>query len=146
MPLPISMLMGVMLLFGPCLRASERFVGPAKLYGFCMDMPKVRNPSVIAQAKLLQELGFDGVGYGLWMGETLDQNLRILDEVGLDLHLVYLRVNVNPAKPAFDDRVPEAMAKLKGRSVTVSVLLQGLTPGDPRGMEPAVKEGCTSIT
>jgi sugar phosphate isomerase/epimerase len=35
--------------------------------------------------------------------------------------------------------VPEALARLKGRPVTVSALFRGFPPGDPQGMEPAVK-------
>jgi len=104
-----------------------------------MELPAVANPSISGQAKLLKELGFDGVGYALWLGETMDNNLHVLDEVGQQLYLVYMTVNLNAGKPAFDPRVPEALAKLKGRPVTVSVLFRGFPPGDPRGMEPAVK-------
>ncbi|UCF14407.1 MAG: TIM barrel protein [Phycisphaerales bacterium] len=123
---------------GP-LGAGQKPAWPPKLYGFCVELPAVPNPSISGQAKLLKELGFDGVGYALWLGETMDINLRVLDEVGLQLYLVYMTVNLNAEKPAFDPRVPEALAKLKGRPVTVSVLFRGFPPGDPRGMEPAVK-------
>jgi sugar phosphate isomerase/epimerase len=95
--------------------------------------------SVPAQAKLLCELGFDGVGYPLWFGDELDNNLRSLDESGLTLHLVYLTVNLDPKKQTFDPRLPDAIAKLKGRPVTLSVLLRGFPPRDPRGTEEAVK-------
>jgi len=104
-----------------------------------MELPAVANPSIPTQAKLLGELGFDGAGYPLWLGDEADDNLRWLDEAGLPLYLVYMSVNLDPQKPAFDPRVPEAIAKLKGRPVTVSVLLQGLPPGDPRGMQRAVE-------
>ncbi len=112
---------------------------PPRLYGFCMDLPAVPNPSIPDQARQLKELGFDGVGYPLWFGEELDKNLRTLDEAGLELDLVYTAVTLDPQKPAYDPRVPESLARLKGRPVTVSVLFHGLPPGDPQGMEPAVK-------
>ncbi len=121
------------------LGAGQKPAWPPRLYGFCVELPAVPNPSISGQAKLLKELGFDGVGYALWLGETMDNNLRVLDEVGQQLYLVYMTVNLNAEKPAFDPRVPEALAKLKGRPVTVSVLFRGFPPGDPRGMEPAVK-------
>ena len=110
-----------------------------KLYGFCMDMPAVKNPSVPDHARMLREIGFDGAGYALWLGDELDRNLRILDEAGLGVYMLYVPVNVNPAKRPFDSRVPSAMRKLKGRPVTICVQLRGFRPGDPRGLEPAVK-------
>ena len=112
---------------------------PPKFYGFCVDLPKVANPSIPDHAKLLKELGYDGAGYILWLDDKLDTNLRTLDAAGLQLSLVYLNVNIHPDKPAYDARVPAALAKLKGRPVTLSVLLRGFPPGDVQGMESAVK-------
>lgn len=129
----------VVTLFSQSMRAEEQPSWPPKLYGFCMELPAVPNPSIPDQAKLLKELGFDGVGYPVWLGEEADKNLQALDKAGLELQLAYVTVNVNPEKPAFDPRLPAALAKLKGRPVTISVLLRGFPPGDPRGMEPTVK-------
>ena len=126
-------------LFSHSLKAGQEPVGPPKLYGFCMELPAVANPLIADQAKLLKQLGFDGVGYALWLGETMDQNLRALDEQDQTLYLVYMTVNLDGEKPAFDPRVPEALAKLKGRPVTVSVLFRGFPPGDSRGMDRGVK-------
>ena len=110
-----------------------------KLYGFCVEMPKVKDPSVPKQARMLRELGFDGVGYSLWLDESLDANLRTLDEAGLEVYLLYMSVDLKPDTPAYDPRVPEAIRKLKGRPSTISVLIRGFPPGDPQGQEPAVK-------
>jgi len=110
-----------------------------KLYAFCVGMPAVKNPSIPDQARLLGELGFDGAGYPLWLDESLDRNLETLDRAGLDVFMMHATVNVNPDKPPYDPRLPAAIAKLKGRPVTVCVLLRGFPPGDPRGVEPAVK-------
>ncbi len=123
----------------PTVRAEAPPAWPPKLYGFCMELPAVPNPSIAEQAGLLKELGFGGVGYPLWFGEELAKNLRTLDEAGLELNLVYTAIRLDPQKPAYDPRVPQSLASLKGRPVTVSVLFQGLPPGDPRGMEPAVR-------
>ena len=110
-----------------------------KLFGFCMQVADTKKRSLPEQAQMLRALGFDGVGYPVWLGEELDGNLRVLDEAGLKLYLVETIVNVNPAAPPFDPRLPAAIRKLKGRSATVCVILRGLPPGDPRGVEPAVK-------
>jgi len=112
---------------------------PPKLYGFCVETHDAKQRSIPQQAQMLRELGFDGVGYSLWLDENLEKNLRTLDEAGLKLYLVHASVNVDPKAPAFDPRLPEAIRKLKGRPVTISVLLRGFPPGDPRGEEPAVK-------
>ena len=101
-----------LLFFGPTARVHGQPGAPPKLYGFCMEMPAVQNPSIRDQAALLRELGFDGAGYALWLGDQLDTNLRVLDQAGLQLDLVYLTVNLDRREPAFDPRVPKALAKL----------------------------------
>jgi len=110
-----------------------------KLYGLCMDTHDAKHRSIPEQAKMLRELGFDGAGYPLWLDETLDKNLRILDDAGLKVYVLYASVDVNPKAPPYDPRLPEAIRKLKGRPVTICVLLRGFPPGDPKGEEPAVK-------
>lgn len=121
------------------LRGAEGSTGPPEFYAFCMDVPVTKNPSIPDQAELLAELGFDGAGYPLWFGEELNRNLSALDQAGLELYLAYLPIKLNAERPALDPRLPEVFAKLEGRPTTISVLLQGLPPGDPRGMKPAIK-------
>lgn len=108
------------------------------LYGLCMEMHDAARRTLPEQAALLKDLGFDGVGYPLWLDEQFDANLRTLDAAGLPVYLMYATVTVHPEGPAFDARLPERIGQLQGRPVTVSLLLQGLPPGDPRGMAPAV--------
>jgi sugar phosphate isomerase/epimerase len=110
-----------------------------KLYGFCMDTHDEKKRSIPEQAQMLCDLGFDGAGYPLWLDESLEKNLRTLDQSGLKVYLLYASVNVDPKSPPFDPRLPEAIGKLTGRPVTISVLLRGFPPGDPRGEEPAIK-------
>jgi sugar phosphate isomerase/epimerase len=113
--------------------------GTPALYGFCMEIFDARKRPLPEQTQLLRELGFDGVGYPLWLDDSLEKNLRTLDDAGLKLYLVYATVKVKSDGPVYDPRVPDAIRKLKGRPTTVCVLLQGLPPGDPRGEEVAVK-------
>jgi len=110
-----------------------------EFYGFCMQIHDARRRSMPEQAEMLSRLGFDGVGYPLWLDENLEKNLAILDKSRLKVYLLYISVDLAPGKRPYDARLPQAMAKLKGRPVTISVLLRGFPPGDPLGDEPAVK-------
>ncbi|MCX6907478.1 MAG: TIM barrel protein [Verrucomicrobia bacterium] len=126
--------------FSPALAASEKT--PPKFYAYCVEVgvPKVKARPLAEQAKLLRELGYDGIGLPLPLGDDFEANLKLLDDTGLQAFMFWASVNVNPAKSAAPDpRLLAAIRKLKGRPATVSVLLGGLKPGDPQGMEPAVK-------
>lgn len=142
-PLPVTfktlVLATVVHVAAQSLHAAEDSPWPHEFYAFCMDVPAVEDPSIPDQADLLAELGFDGAGYPLWFGEELDRNLSALDQAGLQLYLAYLPLKLNAEDPALDPRLPEVFAKLEGRPTTISVLLRGFPPGDPRGMKPAVK-------
>jgi sugar phosphate isomerase/epimerase len=110
-----------------------------ELYGLCMETHDARQRSIPQQAQMLRELGFDGAAYPLWLDESLDKNLKTLDAAGLKVYMLYASVNVDPAAPPFDPRLPAAIGKLKGRPATICLLLHGFPPGDPRGEAPAVK-------
>lgn len=110
-----------------------------KFYAFCMETHDARRRSLPEQAAMLRELGFDGVGYPLWLDGSLEGNLKVLDEAGLDLFLLHTLIYLGPDKPPYDPHLPAAIRKLKGRPATISVLFRGYPPGDPRGMDPAVK-------
>jgi len=110
-----------------------------KFYGFCVHTHDAKKRTIPQQAGMLSDIGFDGVGYPLWLDDNLEKNLATLDEAGLEIHHLYARISLKPDTPPFDPRVPDAIRKLKGRPVTICVLLQGLPPADPRGVEPAVK-------
>lgn len=109
------------------------------LYGFCIETHDAKKRTLPEQAALLRELGFDGAGYPLWLDDSLEKNLKILDEAGLPLYLAHTRVSVKPGTDAYDPKILGAMRKLKGRPTTISVLLQGLPPADPQGDPQAVR-------
>jgi sugar phosphate isomerase/epimerase len=114
-----------------------------------MEVSDAKRRTLAQEAQMLRELGFDGVGYLLWLdnsdvpvrklGEDLEANLRTLDKVGLPVLDLGASVNVDPNARSYDPRLVEAIHKLKGRPLTISVMLTGLPPGDERGMKPAVK-------
>jgi len=110
-----------------------------KLYGFCMNTHDAKKRSIPQQARMLRELGFRGVGYPLWLDGNLEKNLQTLDASGLDVYLLHTLINLKPDAQPYDPRLEEAIRKLKGRPVSVCVLFRGLPPGDPRGLEPAVR-------
>lgn len=112
---------------------------PPKFYALCVDLPAVPNPDIGRQARLLAELGFDGAGYPLWLGDELDKNLAALDAAAIPPLMLYTTINVDPQKPAYDPLLPEALKRLRGRPATVCVLLRGFPPGDPGGERPAVE-------
>lgn len=110
-----------------------------KFYGLCMEMFDAKRRPLAEQAQMLRQLGFDGVGYPLWLDASLDGNLRTLDEAGLKVYMLYATVHLNPDVPPYDPRLPAAIRKLKGRPTTICVILDGFPPADPRGESPAIK-------
>jgi hypothetical protein len=61
-----------------------------------MDAADSRHRSIPEQARMLHELGFDGAGYELWLGDDLDKNLRTLDEADLKVYLFWIVVHLDP--------------------------------------------------
>lgn len=73
--------------------------------------PKYDTPE--EQVRVLKELGFDGMEKN-----GLDNFAEVqseLDRQGLKLYTVYVNVNLDPNKPAYDARLPEVVRSLKGR-------------------------------
>jgi sugar phosphate isomerase/epimerase len=127
---------------GPAARAQQVSAPPVvapPIYGFCMEIHDAKKRELPEQAAMLRELGFDGVGYPLWLGDELEQNLAVLDAAGLPVYLMYAAASVAPDQPAYDPRLETAIRRLTGRPITVCITLRGLPPGDPRGIESAVK-------
>jgi sugar phosphate isomerase/epimerase len=110
-------------------------------YPFCVELgvPGVKPRSLADQVQLFRQLGFDGAGDELWLDDQLEKNLQTFDQAGLKVYLLYTSINLARPDRPYDPRVPAAIARLKGRPVTVCVLLVGLPAGDPKGMEPATK-------
>jgi sugar phosphate isomerase/epimerase len=119
---------------------ADQGAAASKFYAYCVEVgvPGIMPRPLAEQARMLRELGYDGTGLAL--DAKLESNLKLLDDAGLQLYMLWASVNVNPAKgAAYAPQLPDAIRKLQGRPVTVSVLLGGLKPGDAQGMEPAVK-------
>jgi sugar phosphate isomerase/epimerase len=125
----------------PCRLAKAAPPAP-KVYAYCIEIGvHGQKPHPVAQqAKILRELGFDGAGYPVLVGKPCDETLQALDKERLKIYLLQTAVNIDPKAAApYDPQVPVAIRKLKGRPVVVVVTINGLKPGDPAGIEPAVK-------
>jgi len=115
---------------------------PPKVYAYCMELgvKGLKPHSVVEQAKILRQLGFDGGGYPVLVGKPCDDTLRALDDAGLKIYLLQMAINLGPKAAApYDPQVLDAIRKLHGRPAVVVVTVSGLKPGDPAGVEPAVK-------
>jgi sugar phosphate isomerase/epimerase len=115
---------------------------PPKVYAYCMELgvKGLKPHSVAEQAKILRQLGFDGGGYPVLVGKPCDDTLRALDDAGLKIYLLQMAINLGPKAAApYDPSVLDAIRKLHGRPAVVVVTVSGLKPGDPAGVEPAVK-------
>ena len=133
-------LMAVEALVG--VRRVEAGTPAPKVYAYCVEIgvPNIKPRSPAELAKLLREIGFDGGGYPILTGPGLDETLRANDAAGLQIYLLQTAINVAPKATArYDTQVPVAIRKLKGRPVAVVVTINGLKPGDPAGIKPAVQ-------
>jgi sugar phosphate isomerase/epimerase len=105
-------------------------------FAFCMDTHDAKKRSLDEQAHMLKELGFDGAGHvGI---EHVAERLRTLDEAGLKLFLVGLRVNLASGGERYPPQLKEVVPLLKGRGVAIYVTLVGMKPADPAGFEIAL--------
>lgn len=112
-----------------------------QLYVYCLGMgvPGSHPQAAPEQAKLLRELGFDGISGLFLLDADLEAQLGAIDGEGVEVLMLQVGLNVDPAQPAYDSKLPDAIRKLKGRSTTISLTLNGLKPADPAGMDQAVK-------
>ncbi len=112
------------------------------VYAYCVEVgvPGIKARPMAEMAKMLREVGFDGGGFPILTGPRLEETLKASDDAGLKVFLLQTAIDLGPkAKAAYDPQALNAIGKLKGRPVVVVVTINGLKPGDPAGMEPAVK-------
>lgn len=137
-----SVLWGLVAASGLAEGQVEAAVPGPKVYAFCVELgvPGLTPRPVGELASLLREVGFDGTGYSNLASPALDDALRAFDTAGLKVYLFEMPINLAPQAAApYDPRLPDLIRKLKGRDATVAVNLFGRKPGDPEGLESAVK-------
>ncbi len=125
----------------PASHGQERASGKAEnanpFFALCFDIQDSENRTLHQQAALLKELGYDGAGH-VWL-DNIVERLETLDEAGLKLFQVYVKVSIAPDKPAYDPRLKSIIPLLKGQGTMIALLVNGRPPSDPAGDAAAVE-------
>ncbi len=122
----------LVLVAGLAARAAQPF------FPFCIDWHDAKKRDFAAQAAMLKELGYDGVGH-IWLDKVAER-LQSLDAVGLKLYQITMTVNVAAGEAPFDmQRFKEVLALVKGRNVQFLLICDGAKPGDTSADERAVQ-------
>ena len=106
-------------------------------FAFCMDTHDAKKRNLDEQARMLKELGYAGAGH-LWL-DGVPERLKTLDQCGLQLFQVYVRVSMDAKQPKYDPRLGEVVNLLKGRPTILGVLMSGMKPSDSSGDARAVE-------
>ena len=78
------------------------------------------------QAKVLAELGYDGISYT--GTKNIPAVLQAFDVRGLNVFAIYVGVTLAPGKASYDPGLPQAIEQLKGRETIIWLYLLGGTP------------------
>jgi len=90
------------------------------------------------QAKLLKELGYDGIEFE-GTPRQVPEMLDALDAHNLKMFCMYLRVNVNPKKTPYDPVLKTAIERLKGRGTILTLNVKGGKPSTAGSDDRAVE-------
>ena len=102
----------------------------------CSQCEKYPTPE--AQARVLDELGYAGIGPSGTSG--VPEMLEALDKHGLKMVALYVGANLDPDKPKYDPKLPEVIRTLKGRDtfIWLYVLSRKFKPSSTDGDPQAV--------
>ena len=110
--------------------------GPTNsFFPFCIDWHDTKKRGFEEQAKMLKELGYDGVGH-IWL-DKVEERLKSLDDSALRLFQITMKVDL-AGNPPFDARFKDVLALVKGRRVQFCLLVSGAKPSDPSADPRAV--------
>jgi len=108
---------------------------------FAMDTgtKDANHVTAAAQAEMLKELGYAGIGYSGFDG--IAEMLSELDARGLRMFTVYLSAEVNAEGCAYDPKMKEGIQALKGRDTLLWITISSKTfpPSSSDGDANAVK-------
>jgi hypothetical protein len=76
-----------------------------------------------AQAKMLKELGYAGIGFT--GTKQIPEMLKALDANGLKMFSTYVEACVDPGKPPYDPGLKTAIEQLKGRDTLLWLFMTG---------------------
>jgi sugar phosphate isomerase/epimerase len=107
---------------------------PFPFFALCMDTHDAQKRTVAEQARLLRELGYDGMGH-LWL-ENVAERLHTADAAGLKVFQIYLNVLLDSPGQPYDPRLKEVVPLLNGRHIQLAILFKGARPSD-ESLDPA---------
>jgi hypothetical protein len=91
---------------------------------FAMDTGTNRKTlSTVQQVQMLEELGYDGIGYSGVDG--INEMLEELEKRNLKMFNTYLGVSIDPGSRKYDPRLKDAIARLKGKDVLLWLTVSG---------------------
>jgi sugar phosphate isomerase/epimerase len=105
-------------------------------FPFCIDWHDAKKRDFTQQAQMLKELGYSGVGH-IWLDKVAER-IQSLDAAGLKLYQITIAVDITPGKQAYDPRLKEVLALVKGRGVQFAMLINGAKPSDVASDERGV--------
>ncbi len=88
------------------------------------------------QAKLLKELGYDGIGFT--GTQHIPEMLKALDAQGLKMFSTYVGACVDADKPPYDPGLKKCLEQLKGRDTLISLYVTGGKPSADTSDDRAV--------
>jgi len=103
---------------------------------FAMDTATDRKSPAKAQAEMVKELGYAGIGCDI---NLMPAMLKAADEVGTKLFSVYVGANVDPAKTKYDPKLKDVIQSLKGRGTIIWLFITGGKPSSTESDERAVE-------
>jgi sugar phosphate isomerase/epimerase len=128
-----TILGGVASLIAAAALAAQQ-AAPFPFFALCMDTHDARKRTLAEQARMLRELGYDGMGH-LWL-DDVPERLRTADAAGLKVYQIYLNVLLDSPDRPFDPRLKDLVPVLNGRKIQLAVLIKGANPSD-KTLDPA---------
>lgn len=116
---------------------TERWTNP--FYPLANGVIDEKHPTPEAQARMVKEVGYDGIGYsGV---EDVPERLAALDRHGLKMCTLYVPVWLDGDQPKYDPRLLDVTKLLKGRETMLWLYVRSKKhkpsspAGDPRAVE-----------
>lgn len=102
--------------------------GDWPFFAFCIEHDAVKR-SMSEQADLLERIGYDGYGH-LWL-DGADARARTLEDVGLSLFQVYVKVDLAASRPFDVQALKKVLPALKPHGTQLALLVTGGKPSEP---------------
>lgn len=118
-------------------KALAQLLRPIPFYAFDNGVGRGRL-SFGEQAKLLKELGYDGIGFS--GAQQILQILKALDAQGLKLFNIYVGGQVGPKGPSYDPNLKQAIGQLKDRATDIWLFISGSVSDDDEQAVKMVRE------